>query len=277
MDDKLKQIQKLLDAAEGNLHSARNLMREVTGASNAPTINPEEKAKGLNVIEEGKIIEGVYNGENMVGPDGKEYPVPANYASKSKLVEGDVLKLTIAEDGSFIYKQIKPVDRRKTIGTLTYTNGNYSVNADGKTYRVLQASVTYYKGEPGDQVSLILPKEHESVWGAIENIIKKVDENGMPIASEPVEEEQNADEAQAKEDQPKEAESEQNEATPEDNKDNGPEIEFPTNAETGAPQEITSTQPEEVDKAATEEPVKTTEDPKKDENNGNQGIKELEI
>ena len=31
----------------------------------------------------------------MIGPDGKNYPVPANYASKSKLIEGDILKLTI--------------------------------------------------------------------------------------------------------------------------------------------------------------------------------------
>ena len=47
-------------------------------------------------------MEGVFDGQNMMGPDGKKYPVPANYASKSKLVEGDVLKLTISDDGSFI-------------------------------------------------------------------------------------------------------------------------------------------------------------------------------
>ncbi|MBU1146566.1 hypothetical protein KKD80_03410, partial [Patescibacteria group bacterium] len=39
-----------------------------------------------------RIMEGVFNGQNMIGADGKEYLVPANYASKSKLVEGDILK-----------------------------------------------------------------------------------------------------------------------------------------------------------------------------------------
>jgi len=29
----------------------------------------------------GKVIEGVFDGQNMVGSDGKTYPVPANYAS----------------------------------------------------------------------------------------------------------------------------------------------------------------------------------------------------
>ena len=67
----------------------------------------------------GKIIEGQFDGQNMIGPDGKVYPVPANYASKSKLVEGDTLKLTIAQDGSFIYKQIGPVERKKIIAKIS--------------------------------------------------------------------------------------------------------------------------------------------------------------
>jgi len=111
----------------------------------------------------------------MVVPDGKKYPVPANYASKSKLVEGDTLKLTIAEDGSLIYKQIKPVERKNLIGTLTYDNGNYTVLADGKTYKVLFASVTYYKGEPGGKASVIVPADKESTWAALESIIHEHD------------------------------------------------------------------------------------------------------
>ncbi len=36
----------------------------------------------------GKIIEGVFDGQMMLSPDGKSTQ-SANYASKSKLVEGD--------------------------------------------------------------------------------------------------------------------------------------------------------------------------------------------
>jgi hypothetical protein len=110
----------------------------------------------------------------MIGPEGKQYPVPANYASKSKLVEGDVLKLTVAEDGSFIYKQIGPVERKKVMGILLQDEkGDYRVIAEGKTYRVLLASITYFKAEAGDEITVVVPEGIESQWAAVENVIKK--------------------------------------------------------------------------------------------------------
>jgi len=118
----------------------------------------------------GKIIEGVFDGQNMVGSDGKTYPVPANYASKSKLVQGDILKLTIADDGSFLYKQIGPIPRKQVVGVLEQKDGHYFVTVDKKQYRVLLASVTYFKAKPGDQVSVNIP-EDDSVnaeWAALE-------------------------------------------------------------------------------------------------------------
>lgn len=122
-----------------------------------------------------KIIEGVFNGEKMVGSDGKEYSIPPNYASKSKLVEGDMMKLTITNNGSFIYKQIQPIDRKRVTGELiTDTDsGQSSVLADGHTYKILTASVTFFKGRSGDEVVLLVPKDGESDWGAVENIISK--------------------------------------------------------------------------------------------------------
>ncbi|MFZ1242906.1 MAG: hypothetical protein WAQ22_02055, partial [Candidatus Saccharimonas sp.] len=117
----------------------------------------------------GKIIEGVFDGQVMIGPDGKNYPVPANYASKSKLVEGDILKLTIANDGGFIYKQIGPVERRQIIGTLTQHDGAYFVEAQGREYRILLASVTYFRINLGDQVTIIIPEDNpEATWAAVE-------------------------------------------------------------------------------------------------------------
>lgn len=184
-DKKIKQIQKLLDVAEGNLHSARNLLLDILGGKKTGKVDHKESAKDLSILDEGKVIEGVFDGEQMVAPDGKKYPVPANYASKSKLVEGDTLKLTIADDGSLIYKQINPIERKNLIGTLSYDNGNYTVLADGKSYKVLFASVTYYKGEPGSKASVIVPAEAESTWAALESIIHDHDGNEK---SEPREE-----------------------------------------------------------------------------------------
>lgn len=172
-------IAQMIDAAEKNIKSARALLHEMMGGRPTPAGSEglSEKAQTFSVSEGGKVIEGVFDGQNMIGPDGKLYPVPANYASKSKLIEGDVLKLSIADDGSFIYKQIGPVERRKVIGILSKDDkGEYKVVADGKPFKVLLASLTYFKAETGDQVTIVLPKDHDPEWAAVENVIK----NGAP-------------------------------------------------------------------------------------------------
>lgn len=175
----MARIQQLLESAERELQSAKQLLGQVIGEiPESGAANEKEvlatRAKALSISDGGKIIEGVFDGQNMVGPDGRMYPVPANYASKSKLVEGDVLKLTIASDGSFIYKQIGPIERKRIVGVLVQDEkGDYRVVAEGKSYKVLLASLTYYKAEPGDEVTLLVPTDHDSSWAAVENVIKK--------------------------------------------------------------------------------------------------------
>lgn len=124
---------------------------------------------------DGRVVEGVFDGRGMVGADGKSYMVPPNYASKSKLVEGDMLKLTITPKGSFIYKQIGPIERSRLIGSLGFdqTTGEYYATSENRRWNVIKASVTYFKGEPGDEVVLLVPKNAPSKWAAVENIIKR--------------------------------------------------------------------------------------------------------
>lgn len=162
-EKQVKRLRSLIQDAETNLAAAKELLISLVGDDDsvARTANPDEIA--------GKVIEGVFDGQIMIGPDGKSYPVPANYASKSKLIEGDILKLTIADDGGFIYKQIGPVARRQIIGTLVQHDGAYYVEAGGREYRVLLASVTYFKAKTGDQISIIVPEDNrEAEWAAIE-------------------------------------------------------------------------------------------------------------
>lgn len=161
-EKQIKRLRSLIQEAETNLAAAKELLISIVGdEAVSPHGSPEEVA--------GKVIEGVFDGQSMIGPDGKTYPVPANYASKSKLVEGDILKLTIADDGGFIYKQIGPVARRQIIGTLVQHDGAYYVEAGGREYRVLLASVTYFKARMGDQVSIVVPEDNrEATWAAVE-------------------------------------------------------------------------------------------------------------
>ncbi len=162
-EKQIKRLRSLIQDAEMNLSAAKELLVSLVGDE---PLDASEKAD----LPVGKVIEGVYDGQTCLGPDGKSYPVPANYASKSKLVEGDRLKLTIAEDGAFLYKQIGPVARKQIIGTLTEHDGSYYVEANGREYRVLMASVTYFKVKVGDQVAVIVPEdEREAEWAAIES------------------------------------------------------------------------------------------------------------
>lgn len=161
-DKQVKRLKALIQDAETNLAAANELLLSLVG----------EDLKSTGVVKEeslGKVIEGVFDGQNMVGSDAKTYPVPANYASKSKLVQGDILKLTIADDGVFLYKQIGPVPRKQVVGTLKLEGGHYFVEVNDKNYRVLLASVTYFKAKPGDQVSVNIPEDDaNSEWAALE-------------------------------------------------------------------------------------------------------------
>lgn len=133
------------------------------------------KKGAVQKSETEKTVEGVFDGESMIGADGERYDVPANYASKSKLVEGDLLKLTINNLGAFMYKQIKPIERSRKVGEIQQDDQNlqfYAVS-EGKKWRLLTASVTYYKGDHGDEVVFLVPADGGSRWAAVENIVKK--------------------------------------------------------------------------------------------------------
>ena len=163
-EKQVKRLKSLITEAETNLAAAKELLMSILG-DDGHVVTPSNSREEVS----GKVIEGVFDGQVMVGPDGKNYPVPANYASKSKLVEGDILKLTIADDGGFIYKQINPVPRKQIIGTLVQHDGAYFVEVQGHEYRVLLASVTYFKAHVGDQVSIIIPEDNrDAVWAAVE-------------------------------------------------------------------------------------------------------------
>ena len=161
-EKQIKRLRSLIQEAETNLAAAKELLVSLVGDDPAVMSSAREESMG-------KIIEGVFDGQNMVGSDGKTYPVPANYASKSKLVQGDILKLTISEDGSFLYKQIGPIPRKQLVGVLVQKEGHYFVEVGKRDYRVLLASVTYFKAKPGDQISINDPEDEvDAEWAAIE-------------------------------------------------------------------------------------------------------------
>lgn len=166
--NKIQALRDMIVNAERTIQSAKAMLLQLEGKKKTG------RPKKIEDESEGTIVEGTFDGQIMMGTDGKQYPVPANYASKSKLVEGDMLKLTITADGSFIYKQISPVDRKHALGIVSQDeSGNYHVIVDGEPYRVLLASITYFRVEPGDEVAVVMPRNLESSWVAIENVLQK--------------------------------------------------------------------------------------------------------
>jgi len=175
-DDNLLQIQELIDSASSSLKTANALLREMTGIVDTDHERHTSRAGSMGAggaTPSGKVVEGIFDGQNMVDGDGNTYPVPANYASKSKLVEGDGMKLTITDEGKFIYKQISPAKRKSIVGLLIQEDGQYKVLSEGKAFRVLLASVTFYRAEVGDQVTILVPEDDEAKWGAVEAVIPK--------------------------------------------------------------------------------------------------------
>ena len=164
-DKHIERFKSLIKSATTSLKSAEELLVSLVGDDLEATNVQRQDAVG-------QIIEGVFNGQNMVTEDGKIYPIQANYASKSRLVQGDQMKLIINEDGSFTYKQIGPIDRMQLVGILQQKEGKFHVLVGERIYNVLLASVTHYKVKSGDQISISVPSNNpDAEWAAIESPI----------------------------------------------------------------------------------------------------------
>ncbi len=170
-------LRKILRGVHESVGNALRLLEE------AEALAPEQVDKMLAEMKsaaptpaaDGRVVEGVFDGQHMVADDGKQYTVPPNYASKSKLVEGDRLKLTIGPTGQFLFKQIGPAPRERLVGTLVQDPATrlYAAVANDTKWNVLTASITYYRGQPGDEVMILVPKGVSAKWAAVDHVIKQ--------------------------------------------------------------------------------------------------------
>ena len=135
-EKQIKRLRSLISEAETNLSAAREFLMSMLGDGEVIT------APRATIMEnpEGTVIEGIFDGQIMIAPDGK-----------------------------FLYKQIGPVERKTVIGTLINHDDQYFVEVKGKEYKILYASVTYFRLKTGDQVSVVVPADDEdATWAAVE-------------------------------------------------------------------------------------------------------------
>jgi hypothetical protein len=173
-ENKMKIILKILRSMHRHLEEVIELLDSTKTFNFDDQSFVESSPADLFKDDQPEMIEGVFNGEAMVGADGQIYHIPENYASKSKLVEGDLLKLSIRSDGSFCYKQISPIKRERRTGLLHFdqASNHFVVLCENTFYRILGACVTYYGAQIGDQVVILVPQGEPCAWAAVEHILK---------------------------------------------------------------------------------------------------------
>lgn len=158
-----KQIEDLVkrfEQIESSLNSAQKILRRLEN----------DYLKVDYTQMEGKV--GKFDGVNMVADNGKKYKVNENYAAKSKLVYGDVLKL-IEEDGKELFKQIQKVDKTRVEGIMTKKDGEWYILTDRGSYKVSDAAAEYQNAELNSEASAFLPEDDlDAPFAALDTVEK---------------------------------------------------------------------------------------------------------
>ncbi len=165
----------LLENIENDIRRVRILLQRIQDGSYKTDIDENElKQISSSLLSyenpgQGQIVEWVYDWLYMLGSDNKKYPVPLNYASKSKLISWDILKLTILPNWKLMYKLIQPAPRTYIKATLSKTDNEFLAIWDNwKTYKLNPAAVTYFDLKIGDEMSIIINSEWKGEYAAIE-------------------------------------------------------------------------------------------------------------
>ena len=80
-----------------------------------------------------------------------------------------------------IYKIISEIEYDSVVGTIVKDKDAFAVIADGKTYKVLLAAVTYLKGKLGDKVTIRIPKGKNATFACVDAVIPGEDVSDLGI------------------------------------------------------------------------------------------------
>lgn len=155
--NKLQLLSQALSAAVSSLNLARQIVNEIDHVGSFETPG----------------LVGKYDGMFMVTEAGKKYPVPDNYAAKTKLVYGDKLKMVEGREGRR-FKYIGRVPFTELEAKLALKDGRSVAVAKEGSYKLLQSAVRHYNGEEGDKLVILIPKdEKHAPFAALQKIVGK--------------------------------------------------------------------------------------------------------
>jgi len=170
----LSAIRDFIINAEKSIKSAKKLLKDVLEENNLSfdkEVNLDTNWLNSYTSDDSKIVEWVFTWEEMLWVDWNKYPVPANYSSKSKLVQWDKLKVTITTNGKMLYKQIAPIERSFVTWLVVKEKDKFQVVAEWKTYDLLTAAVTHFKANIWDTVTVIIPEWKQATFAAIDLVV----------------------------------------------------------------------------------------------------------
>lgn len=84
--ESLMSLLHMLNKIENDVAKAKAFLQKQFGEGETAYTSVPMKPAAPTEEDGVQIVEGTYDGNFMQGSDGKSYPVPMNYASKTKLV-----------------------------------------------------------------------------------------------------------------------------------------------------------------------------------------------
>ncbi len=126
--------------------------------------------------EVSETIEWEFDGVVLIDKDWKKYPVPTNYASKSKLISWDEMKLNIMKNGKMIFKLIKKVERHTIQAILSKdstSDKDIAIYKNKYIFILNHAAVSYHKWKPGDKVLITVNKSKPWKFAALDTIMQE--------------------------------------------------------------------------------------------------------
>lgn len=174
-ENKIKALRDLIHSAQNSINSAKKILNSLAWENSDDDLTDLLESSDLTSYQSwsDQIVEWVFTGESMLGPDGNTYPVPQNYASKSLLVQWSKLKAIIEPSWRIKYKIISEIPFTTLLGIVTKNWEKYQINTEQKVYNVLVAAITFHKCQIGDTVSIRIPEGKEATYAVIEAVIPK--------------------------------------------------------------------------------------------------------
>ncbi len=133
---------------------------------------PKKKLNKENILQ---TLEWLFDWVSFIDSNWAKYPVPMNYASKSKLVPWDKLKLRIMKNWDFVFKLIEKAPRQKITAILSKDKEGKRIAIYKNKYVFLlnHASVSYYKWKPWDKILIIVNKSKPWKYAVLDAVLSQ--------------------------------------------------------------------------------------------------------